>query len=269
MRKFLTDHWKQMFFGVVGLAFLATSFALLWKNNVAGASATFAMAFFAFIYSDISRFKRFKGFGFEAELWEEKQQEAAELIDRLKAVVTVYTREIILGKVMQGRWGDGAKWKDYWKLYEELVQKHSEIGQKIDFTDLKRTLDGIFIFDIISNHYAPLVRAVEEGRAQARNQITKEVGNPIQDMDKYQLRLTDLEGIPAKPGDIFVASQEGNAAEIVLNWATTSKRKLASTFGVDIDLDEEVMGKLENLSKLYQSGPLVVTDELLELTKFR
>lgn len=32
----------------------------------------------------LAKFKRFKGFGFEAEMWEEKQEEAAVLVDELK-----------------------------------------------------------------------------------------------------------------------------------------------------------------------------------------
>ncbi len=75
------------------------------------------MAFFSFIYSNISRFKRFKGLGFEAELWEDKQKEAAQLIDRLKAMVTVYTREIVMQKVMQNRYSGDGRWAESWKLY--------------------------------------------------------------------------------------------------------------------------------------------------------
>lgn len=65
------------------------------------------MAFFSFFYSRLSQFK---GFGFEAELWEDKTKEAEGLIERLKSVVEISTREIVLTKVMQGRWSDGADW---------------------------------------------------------------------------------------------------------------------------------------------------------------
>jgi hypothetical protein len=131
------DKWEQLFFGLVGLVLLFFSFSRLWAEDLAGASATFAMAFFSFIYSNIARFKRFKGLGFEAELWEDKQKEAEQLIDRLKSVVSVYTREVVLQRVLQGRLSDGSKWQDNWALYDDLVSKHNELGQKIDFSDLK------------------------------------------------------------------------------------------------------------------------------------
>ena len=48
----------------------------LVQQNLAMASASFAMAFVSFIWANISRFKRFKGLGIEAELWEDKKKEA-------------------------------------------------------------------------------------------------------------------------------------------------------------------------------------------------
>ena len=148
MLKFIKNHWEQIFFGIVGLIFLSFSLSGLWTGDVAGASATFAMAFFSFIYANISRFKRFKGLGFEAELWEDKQKEAEQLIDRLKAVVSVYTREIVMGRVKQGRFGSGGNWREHWRVYHEFVDRHSDLGQDIDFSDLKKSMDKYFIFDM-------------------------------------------------------------------------------------------------------------------------
>jgi len=42
----------------------------------------------------LSKFKRFKGFGFEAETWGEKQIEAAALIDRLKSASQFISMQI-------------------------------------------------------------------------------------------------------------------------------------------------------------------------------
>lgn len=61
----------------------------------------------------------------EAELWEDKQKEAADLIERLREVVSIYTREVIVGKVKAGRWGGKADWGEHWKLYDDLVTQHN------------------------------------------------------------------------------------------------------------------------------------------------
>jgi len=103
--------------------------------------------FLCALYSKLTRFKKFKGLGFEAELWEDKQKEAAALIDRLKSIVNIYTRELVMGRVMQGRWGAVYKWADHWRLYDELVMQHSQIGQEIDFSDLRRQVYGLMAYD--------------------------------------------------------------------------------------------------------------------------
>ena len=72
---------------------------MIYIEQMTNAGIVFGLGFLSFIYANVARYKRFKGLGFEAELWEDKQKEAADLIDRLKNVVSIYTREVILGKV--------------------------------------------------------------------------------------------------------------------------------------------------------------------------
>jgi hypothetical protein len=70
------------------------SLDLIYIEQMTNAGIVFGLGFLSFIYANVARFKRFKGLGFEAELWEDKQKEAADLIDRLKNVVSIYTREV-------------------------------------------------------------------------------------------------------------------------------------------------------------------------------
>lgn len=264
-KRFILEHWEQMFFATVGILLLGFSFLLLWSNDVAGASATFAMAFFSFFYSNIARFKRFKGLGFEAELWDDKQKEAEQLIDRLKDVVSVYTREIVIGRVMQGRWGGGGKWRGHWDLYDELVERHSELGQEIDFSDLKRTLDSIFIFDIIGPFYETLHQSIVKAQAEAREVIKKEFGNPIKDADGYGKRNRQLHSIPDEIGNLFEISKQGDVAQHILDWARGAQCKFKDFFGIEVRLDKVAIEKLSKISQLYRSGPLEISDELVAL----
>ena len=136
--KFMMENWEKILFVLIGLGLLAFSFINLHAGKVTEASAIFVMAFISFVWSNSSRFKKFKGVGFEAELWEDKQKEAADLIDRLKNVVSIYTREIVLANIMRARIPAGINWKENWKLYYELIAQHNVLGQKIDFSDRKR-----------------------------------------------------------------------------------------------------------------------------------
>jgi hypothetical protein len=269
MLKFIKKHWEQAFFGSVGLAFLTFSFVGLMNGDITGASATFAMAFFSFIYANISRFKRFKGLGFEAELWEDKQKEAAQLIDRLKAVVSVYTREIVLGRVKNGRFSDGVNWEGHWKLYHELVEKHSDLGQEIDFSDLKKSMDEYFVFDMVSILSEKIRKPIKDGRGEARKVIETEFGSPIKDSAGYSLRLKQLEDAPEKFVNMFKIAQEDDLAERILEWGTLSQIALEKNFSVTIDFDDDAVENLKEISRLYRAGPIEVTPELIAYTANR
>lgn len=267
MLKLIKKHWEQAFFGMVGFAFLTFSFIGLLNGDVAGASATFAMAFFSFIYANISRFKRFKGLGFEAELWEDKQKEAEQLIDRLKAVVSVYTREIVMGRVKQGRLGDGADWSEHWNVYSELVEKHSDLGQEIDFTDLKQSMDLYFKFDMILCQVEGIRKPILDGRGKARKIIDKEFGSPIKDSAGFSSRQGQLREIPEELENMFKIAQEDDLAARVLEWGEFCKKKLDENFSVKIEFDDEAVESLTDISRLHRAGPIEVTPELISRTK--
>lgn len=263
MWKILKDHWEQYLFRIAGLAFLAFSFYNLARQDLTGASATFAMGFLCFIFSNIARFKRFKGLGIEAELWEDKQKEAEQLINRLKSVVYVYTREAVMQKVMRGRFSNGANWQENWDLYEELVQEHRELGQEIDFSNLKAEVDSVFLFDFVTNQYEPIRAAVSKSRTQAQRMIQEEFGKPITDAEGYKNRCSQLREIPADLRDLFEMSAKGDVARDVLNWAAEAEAKLKEHFGLEIDLPNKNMSKLKSISELYQKGPIAITEKLI------
>ena len=213
----------------------------------------------------MTRFKRFKGLGFEAELWEDKQKEAAELIERLKSIVSVYTEEIVMGKVKDGRWSDGDGWQARWSLYDKLVEQHTALGQEIDFSGLKKKVDLYFVHDIVSplSHNYRLV--INKGITAARKIIDEEFGSPIKDSEGYSQRFGQLREIKESTNDLFVIGQEGDAAAYVLRWGKEASEKLKNYFGVDLELDPEDTRKLELASQLYSSRPIEVTSELIAL----
>lgn len=140
MWSWIMSNGERLFLFLIALVFLVFSVRFLLNAEITGGGAAFAMFFLCLIYGNVSRFKRFKGLGFEAELWEDKQKEAADLIDRLKEIVKVYTREIVMMNVMADRLGGGSKWPGRWALYDELVGQHDTLGQKIDFRPLKEDI---------------------------------------------------------------------------------------------------------------------------------
>lgn len=66
------------------------------KNRVRAGTAALTAMLALLILASVSQFKHVKGFGFEAETWSEKQQEAAHLIDKLKALTVASTKQLAM-----------------------------------------------------------------------------------------------------------------------------------------------------------------------------
>jgi hypothetical protein len=263
----ISNYWERLLFGITGGILLVFSFKSLAAENVALATASFAMSFLSFIYSNVSRFKRFKGLGFEAELWEDKQKEAAELIDRLKRLISIYSHEVLMQKVTQGRWGGGADWKARWDLFRELTTEHSALGQNIDFSGTKKAMDIYFFFDIVMKFANGVANPIQAAKAKASEIIDKEFGSPIKDAVGFQARMSQLHKVKTHLEDPFTIAQKGNLASALLNLATEAAEHLKKDFDLEIGFQQPALDQLQSLSNLYTKGPIEVTDSLLELSK--
>lgn len=125
-----------------------------------------------------------------------------------------------MGRVKQGRLGDGADWSEHWKVYDELVEKHSDLGQDIDFSDLKSSMDCYFLFDNIMTRIEEIRKPILEGRDRARKLIAKEFGSPINDAEGYSRRRNQLKEVPEKlEKPLFEIAQEDDLAARILDWA--------------------------------------------------
>ncbi|WP_226549150.1 hypothetical protein [Celeribacter naphthalenivorans] len=269
MWKFIKTNWQQAFFALVGLAFLTFSFRQLVMGDIAGSSATFAMSFFSFFYSNIARFKRFKGLGFEAELWDDKKKEAEDLIKRLNTITSSFSKEILLGKVKQNRFTSGPEWKNHWKLFDELKGAHEDLGQTIDLSETKRQMDVYFIFDITSELYPKLGDAVSIARVDAERKIKREFPEPIQNAAEYGARRQQLREIPENIKDLFSIAEKDDLARYIIDWGLKAKNVLEQNFDITIEFDEKTLNDLQYVSEEYQKGPLQVSDRLIELSESR
>lgn len=146
------------------------------------------------------------------------------------------------------------------------MAKHDELGQTIDFSDLKTKLDKIFLFDIVSILYDPLRRSIEKSRNEAGKVIDAEFGSPIRDSEGYRNRQLQLQEVPSGLKELFAMSIEGNVAQDVLDWITEVETVLLANFKIKVDLPSENIAKLKMLSELCHAGPIKVTDELIEMT---
>lgn len=257
-------NWERCFLFLIALMFLAFSIQFFFKAEVTGATAAFVMFFLCLIYGNVSRFKRFKGLGFEAELWEDKQKEAADLIDRLKNIVQVYTREIVMMKVMSGRFGTGSRWPDRWALYEDLVGQHNTLGQKIDFLPLKEKVYRVMVFDAVSSLSSKIMESLSKAHSRAHEAISAEFGNPIKDAEGYSKRLRELRSLKFEIRDLFKVSENENVARYVLRNTEQTVQDLREKFGIEVELPADEMAKLQKIDTLFQVGDFRTDPELMQ-----
>ncbi len=265
--QYLAKNWERILFALVGLACLGFGFIFLSARNVTAASAVFAIGFFSFFYSNLARFKRFKGFGFEAELWEDKQKEAADLIDRLKNVVSIYSREVVMSQVMRGRMSKGPNWQRNWALFDELVAQHGELRQAIDFSDLKRQVDRVFLFDMTYAQASILKSAFQTASSEVYKLIQREHPNPIRDSAGHSARLAQQRAITFGTKDMLQDMAERNVPRALISDAQTAAQAFERDFGVIFKLDEMAIQNLEKIAGWYDAGPLVITSEMIALAE--
>ncbi|WP_343763184.1 hypothetical protein [Sphingomonas molluscorum] len=251
-------------FGCVGAVCLAFTFVFLWNEEVTAASAVFAMGFFAFFYSNLARFKRFKGLGFEAELWEDKQKEAADLIERLKSVVTVYTREIVMNSVLRGRLGGSDSWQKRWDLFNELQGRHGELGQQIDFSGLRHDVESAFLFDMCSPLVASVRRSIESSKTELLRDARKRFGSSITDIEGWNRFHEEVRSVGIVEDNLFERAKTRNIAQETVATAQTFKEWLRERFSVDLVFTPGVLERLSKIAEVARQRPIAITPKLIE-----
>ncbi len=92
---------------ILAAALVAVGITLCWRNetNKAAVTAALSFGFLVLLLLNMSKFKHVKGFGFDAETWDEKQVEAAKLVDQLSSMTEALSRQIVLLSVRVGTFG--------------------------------------------------------------------------------------------------------------------------------------------------------------------
>ncbi|KQV63747.1 hypothetical protein [Rhizobium sp. Root1220] len=249
----------------VGLVFLLFALAKVWVDSVTAAGGVALIGIMCLAFSNLARFKKFKGLGFEAELWEEKQQEAADLIDLFKT----YTNEIVMGSVMSGRMGgNGAEWGSRWKLFNDLTGSKPVPGATFDFSDLRKRVEDVFLFDMCLKMSDAIRLPLSKGRQEAAKIIAEEFESPIKDVESYSARVRQND-IPEKLVGSFEIAKSENLARKMLELADQSSETLRERFGVVVEFDASPMSRLQKIADLADKRPLKITDELIQWANHR
>jgi hypothetical protein len=109
------------------IALLSAGIFLAISDRAAAAAPLLGFGFLFVVLLLLAKFKRFKGFGFEAEMWEEKQEEAAVLVERLTLLSATISQQVALIAAKLGLWSSGLTFKETMELLEQMRQLFSAI----------------------------------------------------------------------------------------------------------------------------------------------
>jgi hypothetical protein len=99
---------------------------LCWRtDSTAAATTALSFAFLVILMLHMSKFKHVKGFGFDAETWDEKQVEAAKLVDQLSSTSEVLSQQVAL---LASRVGGGRSALTNSELVDLLEQIAKTLG---------------------------------------------------------------------------------------------------------------------------------------------
>lgn len=82
-------------FTIAGLALFASSVCFGAADKNIAAVTVAGTGIFCLIFAFLLQFKKFSGLGIQAELWEQKQAEAAELVDQLRSLSALSTGQLL------------------------------------------------------------------------------------------------------------------------------------------------------------------------------
>ena len=147
------------------LGLILSGTILAFRDQVAAAGAVYAATFMVLIFFFLSRFKRFKGFGIEAELWEQEMEQAEKLKTSLRFLSETF------GEMLYMQFGPGSRWGGI------PQEAKLEFIEKMD----RHLLDAGLTRDEINEKKSPWHKCVMRDLA---NPIAKNFGDILREKEK-------------------------------------------------------------------------------------
>ena len=118
---------SAIFLILLVLSFCLGSF-LAFDNKPSVAATAYAFSAFSSVLFLLARFKKFKAFGIEAELWDDKQTEAEKLVEEMKSSLAITSSYVLNLGVKAGRWSSGVPRAELIKYLNKNTQIMQDAG---------------------------------------------------------------------------------------------------------------------------------------------
>lgn len=185
---------------------LGCSVWLAMRDRVPAGTLMAVLGLLLLAFVQLSRFKHIKGLGFEAELWESKQEEAAELIDQTRALLKILSAAMLRAAPRMGRMMSGFNRRELLALATEVGTSLKSAGiTSDDFEAMRDEIDRIIAWDLAEPITDAIRHFVFTRAGEVRSENERAFGSPITDLAGYteaHNRLHDLNMRVISPNDL-------------------------------------------------------------------
>lgn len=185
----------------------------LWTGKLSEASISLSAASLLLIFSSLARFKKFKGWGLEAELWEEKLEEAEKLIARIKATSMSATMPLVTLMSHAGyMFQEVTRSQLYtWRKDLEKNLQTNGVGQK-EIDEIMEPLHNRHAWEIAAPIYERIIALMQKAVKNAQDELRhrQKAGEDSAAMSEQMLKLDQqLEAEKTQMLKIFRPPVEG------------------------------------------------------------
>ncbi len=252
---------ESAFLKLCGFALIALAIYFLFVGNVPGATLCAAVGLLLTFLARFSQFKRFKGWGFEAEMWEETQQQAEKLVESLKGVAALTAREVMLQSIKSGRWGSGGRWEDHWRLFDEIKSAQAGLLSQEGQKEVRKSIDRWFLHDLAIQEFGKLTEIITKQVEPANKNLIARYGNPITDPVAFNKEMQLISEVNKSIG-LFELAGSKPLIESIEEWWLSACNTLEK-FGLQIKMPADVRSKLDTYKALESLPEMPVTKELI------
>ncbi len=192
----ITDDFIRVSLLGAAAAFVGAAITTAVIGHAASATVMVGGLLVCLIFLYLSRFKRFKGFGVEGEMWEDKMQEAERVIDRLNKLAAATAAPTYRAIASVGRWTSAPDPNELALLVDPLDNALRDAGFSEDrINDIKAPVHIIKMTDLRrergGEEFVKAVEAMINKRGEPVEKFTQPYNSEAQEAMAIQRQQVD------------------------------------------------------------------------------
>jgi hypothetical protein len=200
--KILVSNMFRFFLGLVAFIIFGVACCIGYTQDKPAIVATLcAAAIFCLIFAFLSKFKKFKGLGIEAEMWEQVQKEAETMIKELRRLALITAAPVTRLSTTIGYWDSHYENKDLYDVIIGIEDSLSKNGvSKDEIENIKRPFHRRVVRSLCLPIQTAIYDKMHAKFLAAQTEINNRHPQPITDAATYGKEITESQAIINEAG---------------------------------------------------------------------